>query len=55
LDNLNGTILPASQRPDGVQLNDDDLWVQAGPAARRASNVRLWRDFCLQKLAKESR
>ncbi len=56
LDNLNGTILPASQRTDlepVYSVNDDDLWVP-GSASRKggASNVRLWRDL-LQKLAKE--
>ena len=56
LDNLNGTILPASQRPDLEPVygfNDDDLWVQGGASRKGgASNVRLWRDL-LEKLAKE--
>ena len=56
LDNLNGTILPASQRPDlepVYSFNDDDLWVQGGASRKGgASNVRLWRNL-LQKLAKE--
>lgn len=56
LDNLNGSILPASQRPDLEPVygfNDDDLWVQGGPSRKGgASNVRLWRDL-LDKLAKE--
>ncbi len=56
LDNLTGTILPASQRPDLEPVygfNDDDLWVQGGVGRKGgASNVRLWRDL-LEKLAKE--
>jgi predicted transglutaminase-like cysteine proteinase len=56
LDNLNGTILPASQRPDlepVYSFNDDDLWVANGTQRKGgASNVRLWRDL-LEKLAKE--
>jgi predicted transglutaminase-like cysteine proteinase len=58
LDNLNGTIRPASQRPDLVPVysfNDDDLWLP-GYAERKggASNVRLWREV-REKLAKEQR
>lgn len=58
LDNLNGDIRPASQRPDLEPVygfNDDDLWV-TGSASRKAdaSNVRLWREL-LEKLAKEQR
>lgn len=58
LDNINGNILPASQRPDLEPVygfNDDDLWVP-GSTARKAdaSNVRLWREL-LEKLAKEQR
>jgi hypothetical protein len=56
LDNLNGSILPASQRPDLEPVygfNDDDLWVQGGASRKGgASNVRLWRDL-LEKLARE--
>ena len=56
LDNLNGTILPASQRRDlepVYSFNDDDLWVPGGAQRKGgASNVRLWRDL-LEKLAKE--
>lgn len=56
LDNLNGTILPASQRTDlepVYSFNDDDLWVPGGASRKGgASNVRLWRDL-LEKLAKE--
>ena len=58
LDNINGTILPASQRPDlepVYSFNDDDLWVTGGTSRKGgASNVRLWRDL-LEKLAKEQR
>ena len=58
LDNINGDIRPASQRPDLEPVygfNDDDLWV-TGSTTRKAdaSNVRLWRDL-LEKLAKEQR
>lgn len=58
LDNINGDIRPASQRPDLEPVygfNDDDLWV-AGSTTRKAdaTNVRLWRDL-LEKLAKEQR
>lgn len=58
LDNLNGNIRPASQRPDLVPVysfNDDDLWLP-GSAGRKggAGNVRLWRDL-RDKLAKEQR
>jgi predicted transglutaminase-like cysteine proteinase len=56
LDNLNGSILPASQRTDlepVYSFNDDDLWVQGGVSRKGgASNVRIWRDL-LEKLAKE--
>ena len=56
LDNLNGSILPASQRPDLEPVygfNDDDLWVQGGDSSKGgATKVRLWRDL-LDKLAKE--
>lgn len=56
LDNLNGTILPASQRTDlepVYSFNDDDLWVQGGASRKGgASNVRLWRNL-LEKLVKE--
>ena len=55
LDNLNGTILPASQRTDlepVYSFNDDDLWVQGGASRKGgASNVRLWRNL-LEKLVK---
>ncbi len=58
LDNLNGTILPASQRTDLEPVygfNDDDLWLQGGPTSKGgATNVRLWRDL-LEKLAKEAK
>ena len=58
LDNLNGTILPASQRPDLVPVysfNDDDLFLPTGPARKgAATQVRLWREL-LEKLAKEQR
>jgi len=56
LDNLNGDIRPASQRPDLVPVygfNDDDLWLPDGSGLQGgASNVRLWREL-LEKLAKE--
>lgn len=57
LDNLNGTILPASERPDlepVYSFNDDDLWVQNTTRKGGASNVRLWREL-LEKLAREQR
>ena len=58
LDNMNGDIRPASQRPDLEPVygfNDDDLWV-TGSTTRKAdaTSVRLWRDL-LEKLAKEQR
>ena len=56
LDNINGTILPASQRQDLEPVygfNDDDLWLPSGANRKGgASNVRLWREL-LEKLAKE--
>lgn len=56
LDNLNGEIRPASQRPDLEPVygfNDDDLWDTSGSVRKGgASNVRLWREL-LEKLAKE--
>lgn len=56
LDNLNGDIRPASQRPDLVPVygfNDDDLWLPDGTSRQGgASNVRLWREL-LEKLARE--
>ena len=56
LDNLNGEIRPASQRPDlepVYSFNDDDLWLSSGSNRKGgASNVRLWREL-LEKLAKE--
>ncbi len=57
LDNLNGTILPASERPDlepVYSFNDDDLWVQNTTRKGGASNVRLWREL-LEKLAREQK
>jgi predicted transglutaminase-like cysteine proteinase len=58
LDNLNGDIRPASQRPDlepVYSFNDDDLWLSSGSTRKGgASNVRLWREL-LEKLAKEQR
>lgn len=57
LDNLNGTILPASQRPDlepVYSFNDDDLWMKDFTRKGGASNVRLWREL-LEKLAREQK
>ena len=56
LDNLDGTIRPASQRTDLEPVygfNDDDMWVVGGSRHKgAATNVRLSRDL-LAKLAKE--
>ena len=58
LDNLDGTIRPASQRTDLEPVygfNDDDMWLIGGAHRKGgATNVRLWREL-LEKLAKEQR
>lgn len=56
LDNLQGDIKPASQRPDLVPVysfNDDDLWLPTGQTKKgAATQVRLWKELLL-KLARE--
>lgn len=58
LDNLTGSILHASDRPDLVPVysfNDDDLWTAGSDTAvGSAGQIRLWRAL-LQKMAREQK
>lgn len=57
LDNLNGRILPASQRKDldpVFSFNDEDLWTAAGTARfEKTGPIRRWREV-RDKMAREA-
>jgi len=55
LDNLNGKLVPASERKDlepVYSFNDDDLWAGAASFKGKSHQIRLWSDL-LVKMEKE--
>lgn len=56
LDNLNGKLVPASERNDLVPVysfNDEDMWLAGGASFKgKSSQIRLWREV-LDKMDKE--
>lgn len=57
LDNLDGRVLPASQRPDLVPVysfNDDDVLIAQGGRHAKPQQIRAWRGL-LERLDAEAR